>query len=464
MGSGGDTVKEGFDKVDDELDNIISQGNIDIGTVSSSLTTHQSSSDHDSRYYTESEIDSKFATVDSDVDDMIPDMSLGRYMCPLLSLPLKNSLAMEIGTGSVTFTRAFAGATYIDRYGVVQDASTDVARFESEGLLIEGASENLCLQSEDFSNASWSKGPGLTVTVDQIDGPDESSNTADKIAATGDDYTYCRQTCMTVVDTYYCVSLFCKKGDYRYIGLRIADSGDIHLTFDFDTETFSHNYNFESWGYKSLANGWYRIYGVRKAVSVITGFCGIAIVDSSGSELPHLSSGEYFYVWGAQVEELPFATSYIPTTTAAVTRAKDVCYVTLADNMPNANEDITILADFNLLTAVIYAVNRYIFSTQSVNIRGYVGTSSVKVTVNYNDKYKNLITITDNKEYRVGLVLDDGTLNGYFDGALITTDTPAEITSSFGNYIYIGNSSLFGHISNFRIYDVALTEAEMRIA
>ena len=68
------------------------------------------------------------------VDDYA--LAVGRINNPLVHIPLKNSLDMLIGAGSVTLTRSTT-ATFIDRYGIVQSAAIDEARFEKEGLLLE---------------------------------------------------------------------------------------------------------------------------------------------------------------------------------------------------------------------------------------------------------------------------------------------------------------------------------------
>lgn len=76
-----------------------------------------------------------------------------------------------------TLTRSGSG-TYFDANGVLQTASTNVARFDHRwdgsaivpaGLLVERASTNLIDWSRDFSNAYWAKS-NLAVTLDS--GPD----------------------------------------------------------------------------------------------------------------------------------------------------------------------------------------------------------------------------------------------------------------------------------------------------
>ena len=61
----------------------------------------------------------------------------------------------------MTFTRNASG-TYFDANGLIQLALTNVPRFGYDpvthaprGLLIEDARTNLCLQSADFTSASW---------------------------------------------------------------------------------------------------------------------------------------------------------------------------------------------------------------------------------------------------------------------------------------------------------------------
>ena len=94
------------------------------------------------------------AFVELAIDAVNPHrLFLGSTTNPLVDLKLQNQIDFT-GVGAVTFTRA-STATYVDRYGVVQTAAVDEPRFEAEGLLMEGASTNLLLRSEEFDNAIW---------------------------------------------------------------------------------------------------------------------------------------------------------------------------------------------------------------------------------------------------------------------------------------------------------------------
>ena len=78
----------------------------------------------------------------------LPDQSIP---FPDFWLPLNDSLEMlagfsDTGEKKATFSRATT-ATYIDKSGVMRTAGIDEPRFEKSGVLIEGYSTNLCLNS-----------------------------------------------------------------------------------------------------------------------------------------------------------------------------------------------------------------------------------------------------------------------------------------------------------------------------
>jgi hypothetical protein len=70
-------------------------------------------------------------------------------------------------------------------------------------------------------------------------------------------------------------------------------------------------------------NGWVRI-----ALSVTTFVSGNNLRFFYGFNGNTATAGDSFYLWGVQIEQQPFASSYIPTTTATVARGADSVVMT----------------------------------------------------------------------------------------------------------------------------------------
>lgn len=413
-------------------------------------------------------------------DGILPDLSIGRINNPLLHLSLKNSLDMICGVGSVTFTRSTT-ATYIDRYGVVQSAAINAARFEAEGLLSEGASENKFLQSEDFSTTWQKNNAGDTISANAIAAPD-GNTTADGIIGNTSDLSHGFYQDITVnADNIYTMSCFLKKGNENHAWVQLktwdtswVETGYGRAWFDLDIGVIgsyvekNSNITVDNYKIKELANGWYRC---ELTVTIAAGtdvtharvyLCGA----DNDAEIAYVGDGSTIntYFWGAQLEELLFASSYIPTTTAAVTRTADVCNVTYADNVPAPNDVMTILADISLLG--LNAANHLAWKVEDETNRMlhayYVAVDAV-ILFNGGSGYSSVPKLTAVTLTRLGVTFDETTNKIYVDGVL--ADSDAQVSAITGTAIALRlASNLFGHISNFRIYDVALSEDEMRIA
>jgi hypothetical protein len=243
------------------------------------------------------------------------------------------------------FTRASTG-TFVGSNGLIQTAAIDMPRFDHtsagvcRGLLIEEGRTNSILQSENFASASWNAGTA-TRTSDQIAAPDGAS-TADLITSIAGNFGGKLAQTLSFAATTYTASVFVKKGNWRYIGITLADisnSGRV-AAFDFDTETASANgVPSATIGFQKLSSGWYRIF-LTLPTTAITGTFDIWMTTSTGAVIGPIGSGQTVYTWGAQLEAGSSPTSYIPTTTGSVVRSADVCSITGGDftGMYNAIE------------------------------------------------------------------------------------------------------------------------------
>jgi hypothetical protein len=206
-------------------------------------------------------------------------------------------------------------------------------------LLLEGAGTNLLTYSEDFSQSIYQK-INITASSYTEDAPDGSQTAAlflETTSYTGHFVYYNASQSITQGTT----SVWVKPLGRSFMSLRHFGSSNNWLTVVFDvtgsgsvTDT-QHGtlstYTDVSSDIESYPNGWYRLSvtasrsgGLYLPLIVHTNTSGTPTFNSSGEEVFGGDTAKGFYIWGAQLEESPYATSYIPTTGSTATRAADV--------------------------------------------------------------------------------------------------------------------------------------------
>ncbi|MFA5922320.1 MAG: LamG-like jellyroll fold domain-containing protein [Methylococcaceae bacterium] len=248
-------------------------------------------------------------------------------------LALKTSLVPEKAVdGTATFTRS-STATYFDSTGVLQTASADSMRFNynpvalvNNGGLVEGGRTNVILRSEEFDSASWSK-TRSSVTTNATVAPD-GLTTADKLVEdTSTNSHFCSQLKSVADNTNITVSIYAKAAERNILPLVTSGKDSVFRTsyFNLQTGSVSSQASGHICSIESVGNGWYRCIITVNSGTGASNFGiypSMAIVSGSTSYAGDGTSG--LYIWGSQEEVGDFVSSYIPTTTAAVTRAVDL--------------------------------------------------------------------------------------------------------------------------------------------
>ena len=130
-------------------------------------------------------------------------------------------------------------------------------------------------------------------------------------------------------------TIFAKKGTSRYLGLGVNQNGSTGnnnvVVFDLQNGVIASNTYGVTASIEDFGDGWYRLvhtfdYGTGGTYADIcvhnTGTSTYTINAFQTFDSP--SSPTTIYVWGLQMEAGSYATSYIPTTSASVTRNADV--------------------------------------------------------------------------------------------------------------------------------------------
>lgn len=399
-------------------------------------------------------------------------MAVGNLSAPLMHLPLKNNLLTAQGQSICTLTRA-STATYTDRYDAPRIAGTGAPRFTADGLLIEGASTNLLTYSEQFDDLiSWHKaGCSISTNTANTTGP-FGTNSADVIienSTASSSHLVYHYAPLTSGITY-AVSIFAKAKERTQI--RISTDHGAQATFDLSNGTVvSTGGGVLSAAITPCANGWYRCSITYTATS--TGpqgqYFGIAV---SGTAVYTGDGTSGLYIFGAQLEAMPFPTSYITTTTAAATRAADSVSFPFIDNFPFMNKNFSVVVDCKL--------SGILTSTQDIVASSGVAGSAVFRIVHSDSGapgkvgvvFRGATTIFSSDAYsnvsvRIGVVRSGTVLSLYINGVLVGSSSISGVTVN-PHTIYLGKgasgNSYYGTVSNLHIYDRALTAEEANLA
>lgn len=226
----------------------------------------------------------------------------------------------------ITYSRASTG-TYVGSDGYIKTAAIDVPRFEYDpitlaprGLLLEGPRTNLLRYSEQFDNVAWTLENG-TVTANNAIAPDGTLS-AEKLVASSTTVPYLDQAHSVVAGATYTYSIFVKSAEITLVSMLLYgtyfNSGGANPSASFNLSTGTITAQTTTGAtITNFGNGWWRISVTHTATS--SGFSNNQVVRFTGAP----TAGQGFYAWGAQAEEAFFASSYIRTTSATVTRAAD---------------------------------------------------------------------------------------------------------------------------------------------
>ena len=244
---------------------------------------------------------------------------------PSLSLNFARSKKLD---PRITFTRT-SSATYVGEDGLIKIAPANAARFDHDpitgdslGLLVEESRTNLLLRSEEFETR-WNVLNTIVTTNTVETAAPNGSFTADKLSGSSSSSNIKRiSQVLSFSVVSYTFSVYAKADDQNFLQLRtFASAGDIFCNFDLSDGTVGDNVGVTSVGIQSLENGWYRCWIVFTPSSGSSSVSLNFITSLTSPNLQNTTLTTSLYLWGAQLEEGDFPTSYIPTSGSTATRA-----------------------------------------------------------------------------------------------------------------------------------------------
>jgi hypothetical protein len=315
-------------------------------------------------------------------------------------------------------------------------------------ILLEPQRTNFGIQSEDLSSAAWFKGTGVTITADSTISPSGVQNADRVVGATGTGTwasanTLGSATSSLLSNTLYTATIYLR-----------SSTTSSQVTLRFRDQTTGN----ENQIVCNLTSSWQR-FEISRTTGAATTALAIVLTNSTAD----------FFAWGRQVEAGAYATSYIPTTSASVTRNADVIsrgniftnglitasggtwFVDLRNNVPIARE---------ITTGGIYLNTGTISTIGSGFSLRNAGSAAARMTINKVESgtLTNLYTtITDNPKIAIKW---NGTTADVFVNGIKQVSATAFTATSMQNLITDGVNRAIQY-NSMALFPTPLTDGEM---
>lgn len=381
------------------------------------------------------------------------------------------SLIPNSSDGDFDFSRS-GSATRVNKDGLIEVVGSNVPRLDypfidgvvqdTPSLLLEPSRTNLALYSEEFDNVAWIK-ENVTITANDLISPDGSQN-ADKIVENTSTSRHRVRQGYTTSAASYTYSVFAKSSNRNLV---INASSAINATAGFDLSNGTiGDILVGSAKIEDFGNGWYRC----SVTGTSTGVTQSIYLQSQTGYIDENYTGDgssYISLWGAQLEQGSYATSYIPTSGSTVTRSAETC------NGAGTS------ADFNDSEGVLFA---------EISALANDGTSR-RISIsdgNNNNKFELIYATADEVSYQLisggsyqgGVGVSVQSLNSnkvaakyklndlalWVNGFELTTDSSAVMPTGLNQLRFqtgAGGFDFYGNTKQLITFKQALTDAEL---
>ena len=385
------------------------------------------------------------------------------------------------GSGDFDFSRS-GSATRINSQGLIETVANGQSRLNypmidgvvsgCPSLLLEPQRTNLLPYSEDFSNSDWTKF-NSTVIANSIISPDGTLNASKLTEDTSNSTHRIFDTIIVSASGVVCTqSIFAKSGGNGRFLRVFRGSGTYNFAvFDLDNGVvFSQGgSNIISTKIEKYPNGWYKC-----SSTFTTQFGNIATYYGmqNGSLDSYQGDGtSSIYIWGAQLEEGSYPTSYIPTNGSAVTRSAETATgsgdaATFNDSEGVLYIETNILSDDGSTKTINLVNSSNPNNRLSLNYRTELGR--IQMFLNYTGATATNISIynVDKTNYnKIVLKYKNNDMALWFNGFKLATSNTGTTSSSIGfnniEFSRTGSDLFYGNTKQLQYYNSALTDSEL---
>lgn len=381
---------------------------------------------------------------------------------------------------ALTFSRASAG-TRTGPTGLVETIAVNTMRLDYAtngaplGVLLEEQRTNIIRQNDFDALSNWATWQGVNAsqTLPNATTAPDGTNTAYKMIDVNGEtrafWTYTFGNLPLGVSATF--SVFAKAAEYNYLNIFTVGSTPT-ASFNLSTGVVDNYGTAATVVMIPYPNGWYRCcFTVTPNIQFSDRF-GISLTGNNKlqGKPTYTGTGGGVYLWGFQ-DEIGFsASSYIPTTTAAVTRATDNLSIPTAAWYNAVQNTSYVSSRINYLDPI---VNQYMYSLDN-------GATSDRYTQWYNPTQLNTIiaaaavtvynpsaiTLPVGLVHKTALTAQLNDFIGAYDGTLQAAGASGAMPTGLTNLVigakFDNGNTINGWVQEFRHYPIRALNASIQ--
>ena len=370
-----------------------------------------------------------------------------------------------------TTTRA-SSATVVNKQGLIETVGSGIPRIDfsddaNGALLLEPTATNLFTYSEAFDNAIWFKS-GATSVATVLVNPSGGSQSY-LLSSTSSSTNDIRQNCSFAASTTYSYSIFIKEGTSQEVRMQVYDGNSFYRIAVNPVSDFSvvDQSGLNSYLIEDFSNGWKRVsINITTSASAGSGYSQV-YPDRTGN----LNNT---YIFGAQLEQKSYATSYIKTVGTTQTRVADTANLSNLTSRGLLNNSAMVLYFENDIQSNTIDSYKEVIALYSdaynagfrletrVNNQVYVQQDSL---ISSGDNFSSFTLGANSVNFKkIAVYITTTQFKVFADGSQVGSTFNGVYTLNFNNIGFRRNDLAVESViktKDVRVYNTALSDAEL---
>ena len=273
-------------------------------------------------------------------------------------------------------------------------------------------------------------------------------------------------------NTDYTISLFAKFNGRKNMAINIYNgSSSDYAYYDIQNGAILNTPSDAKATITPISNGWYRLTYTREALTTGANY-RIALADNTPSESYQGDGTSGAYIFGAQIEEQSYATSYIKTSGTTISRTADSASKSGISSLINSSQGV-VYAEISALsdngTNRVFSIsdgtndNRIVFGYRSISKQFFA-----RLEANNSSAVDLTFIMSDPREISKVAILWDSSFNYkmYSNGILQDSSTGSDSFIGLDRFEFsnpIGIENFYGNCKDLRVYNQILSDSELQI-